>query len=149
MENNKRKVSKADGKLAVLIPGLGAVATTLMAGVELARQGKGKPIGSLTQLGTARLGKRSEGKSVLLKELVPLADLNDIAFGAWDIISEDAAQVADRSGVLSRDHIDAVTRPVRPSGHRRSARIQRSTPGLRSFASACVTVGSSPSAPAM
>ena len=108
MENNKRKVSKAEGKLAVLIPGLGAVATTLMAGVELARQGKGKPIGSLTQLGTARLGKRSEGKSVLLKELVPLAELNDIAFGAWDIISEDAAQVADRSGVLSRDHIDAV-----------------------------------------
>src|SRR5687767_9768200 len=100
MMDNKRTVTKPEGKLAVLIPGLGAVSTTLMAGVELARQGKGQPIGSLTQMGTARLGKRTDNRTVKLSELVPLAELNDVVFGAWDIISEDAYQVAVRSGVL-------------------------------------------------
>ncbi|NVI99316.1 inositol-3-phosphate synthase [Myxococcus sp. AM001] len=105
---NKRSVAKPDGKLAVLIPGLGAVSTTLMAGVELARQGKGHPIGSLTQMGTARLGKRTDGRTVKLNELVPLAELKDIAFGAWDIIREDAYEVAVRSGVLSDKHLEEV-----------------------------------------
>jgi myo-inositol-1-phosphate synthase len=107
MENNK-KVAKPEGKLAVLIPGLGAVSTTLMAGVELARQGKGAPIGSLTQMGTARLGKRTDGRTVKLNELVPLASMDDVAFGAWDIISEDAYQVAVRSGVLNDKHLEQV-----------------------------------------
>lgn len=105
---NKRSVAKPDGKLAVLIPGLGAVSTTLMAGVELARKGKGHPIGSLTQMGTARLGKRTDGRTVKLNELVPLAELKDVAFGAWDIIREDAYEVAVRSGVLSDKHLEEV-----------------------------------------
>ncbi|MCE9668972.1 inositol-3-phosphate synthase [Myxococcus stipitatus] len=105
---NKKSVAKPEGRLAVLVPGLGAVSTTLMAGVELARQGKGAPIGSLTQMGTARLGKRTDGRTVKLNELVPLAELKDIAFGAWDIISEDAYQVAVRSGVLHDKHLEQV-----------------------------------------
>ena len=104
----KKKVAAPEGKLAILIPGLGAVSTTLMAGVEMARKGQGKPIGSLTQMGTARIGKRNEGRTVKLNELVPLASLEDVVFGAWDIIPEDAAQVAERSGVLSKEHLELV-----------------------------------------
>jgi myo-inositol-1-phosphate synthase len=104
----KKKVAAPEGKLAILIPGLGAVSTTLMAGVEMARKGQGKPIGSLTQMGTARIGRRDEGKTVKLNELVPLASLEDVVFGAWDIIPEDAAQVAERSGVLSKEHLELV-----------------------------------------
>ncbi|XXF78616.1 inositol-3-phosphate synthase [Myxococcaceae bacterium GXIMD 01537] len=106
MDKKVRAVSKPEGKLAVLLPGLGAVSTTLIAGVELARQGKGLPIGSLTQMGTARLGKRTEGRTVKLNELVPLASLDEVAFGAWDIISENAYQVAVRSGVLNDKHLE-------------------------------------------
>ena len=97
---------KPEGKLAVLMPGLGAVATTFIAGVELIRRGKAQPVGSLTQLGSARLGKRTDGRTVPIKDLVPLAKLDDMVFGAWDIVSEDAAQVAERSGVLSREHME-------------------------------------------
>src|SRR5689334_12030273 len=102
------KNRKPEGKLAVLLPGLGAVATTFIAGVELIRRGQAVPVGSLTQMGTARLGKRTDGRTVKLSELVPLAGLNDLVFGAWDIVSEDAAKVAERSGVLSPAHIEAV-----------------------------------------
>jgi myo-inositol-1-phosphate synthase len=108
MDKKVRAVSKPEGKLAVLVPGLGAVSTTLMAGVELARQGKGLPIGSLTQMGTARLGKRTDGRTVKINELVPLASLDDVVFGAWDIISENAYQVAVRSGVLNDKHLEQV-----------------------------------------
>jgi myo-inositol-1-phosphate synthase len=108
MEKKVRAISKPEGKLAVLVPGLGAVSTTLIAGVELARQGKGLPIGSLTQMGTARLGRRDEGRTVKINELVPLASMDDVAFGAWDIISENAYQVAVRSGVLNDKHLEAV-----------------------------------------
>ncbi|HSP79081.1 MAG TPA: inositol-3-phosphate synthase [Myxococcaceae bacterium] len=108
MDTKARAVSRPEGRLAVLLPGLGAVATTLIAGVELMRQGLGAPVGSLTQMGMARLGKRTEGRNVRIKDLVPLADLNDVVFGAWDIISENAAQVAERSGVLSREHLERV-----------------------------------------
>ena len=104
----KKKVPAPEGKLAILIPGLGAVSTTLMAGVEMARKGQGKPIGSLTQMGTARIGKRTDRRTVKLNELVPLASLEDVVFGAWDIIPEDAAQVAERSGVLSKEHLELV-----------------------------------------
>ncbi len=97
-----------DGKLLVLLPGLGAVASTTLAGVELIRRGLAAPTGSLTQLGTVRLGKRPEGRVVPIRELVPLASLDDLAFGAWDIASDDAAAVADRCKVLSREHVDAV-----------------------------------------
>lgn len=108
MDKKVRAVSKPEGKLAVLVPGLGAVSTTLMAGVELARQGKGLPIGSLTQMGTARLGKRTDGRTVKINELVPLASLDEVVFGAWDIISENAYQVAVRSGVLNDKHLEQV-----------------------------------------
>ena len=108
MDKKVRAVSKPEGKLAVLIPGLGAVSTTLMAGVELARQGKGLPIGSLTQMGTARLGKRTEGRTVKINELVPVASLDEVVFGAWDIISENAYEVALRSGVLNDKHMAAT-----------------------------------------
>lgn len=97
------------GKLLVLTPGLGAVATTFVAGVELARRGEAVPIGSLTQLGTVRLGKRSDGRTVPIRELVPLASLDDLVFGAWDVVSEDAARVARRSRVLDDRHLDAVS----------------------------------------
>ena len=96
------------GKLAVLIPGLGAVATTFIAGVELARRGLGMPVGSLTQLGTARLGKRTEHRVVPLAELVPLAGLDDLVFGAWDIVDENALEVARRSGVLPETQLAPV-----------------------------------------
>lgn len=95
----------AQGRLAVLIPGLGAVATTFIAGVALARRGLAQPIGSLTQLGTARIGRRTDGEVVPIRELVPLAGMDDLVFGAWDIIGENAWQVAIRSGVLPMDQL--------------------------------------------
>lgn len=108
MNSKKRSVSPSEGRLAILIPGLGAVSTTLIAGVALLNKGKGKPIGSLTQMGKARLGKRNEGRTVAISELVPLTAAKDVVFGAWDIRAEDAAQVAERSGVLSKEHLDLV-----------------------------------------
>jgi myo-inositol-1-phosphate synthase len=111
MDNKVRSVSKPEGKLAVLLPGLGAVSTTLIAGVELMRQGKGAPVGSLTQMGMARLGKRTEGRNVRIKDLVPIAAVKDVVFGAWDIIGENAYQVAERSAVLSKEHL-ALVKPA-------------------------------------
>jgi myo-inositol-1-phosphate synthase len=113
---------KQKEKLAVLMPGLGAVSTTAIAGIELVRRGQSVPIGSLTQLGTARLGSRMHNRTVPLRELLPLAGLDELVFGAWDIVDEDAAMVAERSGVLSPEHIRAV-RPFlesirpRPGSH--------------------------------
>ncbi|MGI5861806.1 MAG: inositol-3-phosphate synthase [Myxococcales bacterium] len=97
--------SKPEGKLAVLMPGMGAVATTFVAGTELIRKGVSAPIGSLTLMGTARIGKRTDGKTVKINELVPLASIDDLVFGGWDVHGEDAEQVALRSGVLTREHI--------------------------------------------
>src|SRR5438046_7948009 len=90
----------AGGKLGILTPGLGAVATTFMAGVESIRLGHSKPIGSLTQMATIRLGKRTENRSPLIKEFVPLTQLEDIVFGAWDPIPDDAYTAAKKAGVL-------------------------------------------------
>jgi len=99
---------KPEGRLAILLPGLGAVATTLIAGVDLARRGKAKPIGSLTQLGTARLGRRTDNRVVPISELVPLASLDQVVFGAWDAVSEDGLQVARRSRVLAPPELEAA-----------------------------------------
>jgi myo-inositol-1-phosphate synthase len=100
---------KPDGKLAILTPGLGAVSTTLMAGVEMIRRGKSLPIGSVTQLGTARIGRRDEpNRYAKIKDLVPLASLDDIVFGAWDIVSEPGDVVAERSRVLTREHLNEI-----------------------------------------
>lgn len=88
------------GKLGVLTPGMGAVSTTLMAGVELIRQGESVPVGSLTQMGTIRLGKRTENRVPEIKDFVPLAKLNDLVFGGWDIFPDTAYQSAAKAGVL-------------------------------------------------
>src|ERR1700758_1547733 len=102
------KIAPAKGKLGVLLPGMGAVATTFMAGVELVRKGKSQPIGSLTQLGTIRLGKRTDGRSPLIKKFLPLADLQDAGFGGWDIFKDNAYQAASKAGVLSEKDLDNV-----------------------------------------
>jgi len=108
MNHNTRNANAPRGKLAVLIPGLGAVSSTFIAGLELIKAGLSAPVGSLTQLGTARVGRRTEHVAVPIRELVPLAGVDDLVFGTWDIHGESAAQVADRSGVLSPAHVEAV-----------------------------------------
>jgi myo-inositol-1-phosphate synthase len=96
------------GKLGILLPGMGAVATTFMAGVELVRTKKAQPVGSLTQMGTIRLGKRTEGRSPKIKELVKLAKLDDLVFGGWDIFPESSYEAAAKAGVLDPHHLAAV-----------------------------------------
>jgi len=103
-----QKIQPPDGKLGVLLPGLGAVSTTTIAGVFLARRGLGLPVGSLTQLGTIRLGKRTEGRTPKISEFVPLASLDQIAFAAWDIFPDNAYESALHAQVLRREHLDPV-----------------------------------------
>ena len=93
-------IAPARGKLGVLLVGLGAVSTTTIAGTAAIRKGIAPPIGSLTQMGTIRLGKRSEGRSPMIKDLVPLSELSDIVFGGWDIFEEDCYAAACTAGVL-------------------------------------------------
>ncbi len=106
-----RNITKPEGKLGVLIPGLGAVATTFIAGVEAIRRGWRKPIGSLTQMGTIRLGKRPEKRVPLIKDFVPLAELNDLVFAAWDPIPDDGYTAARKAQVLTPEDLEMV-RPV-------------------------------------
>ena len=94
------EIAPARGKLGVLLVGLGAVATTTIAGVMAIRKGLASPIGSLTQMGTIRLGKRTEGRSPKINEIVPLASLDDIVFVGWDIFEEDCYTAAKTAGVL-------------------------------------------------
>jgi myo-inositol-1-phosphate synthase len=94
------KVEPAKGKLGVMVVGLGAVATTMIAGVEAIRRGLAKPVGSLTQMGTIRLGKRTDNKSPLIKDFVPLADLKDIVFTGWDIFEDNVYEAAAHAAVL-------------------------------------------------
>src|SRR5262250_2402246 len=103
-----RKIAPAKGKLGVLLPGMGAVSTTFMAGVELVRRGYAQPVGSLTQLGTIRLGKRTENNSPLIKKFIPLAGLDDLVFGGWDIFKDNAYEAAAKAGVLSKEHLGKV-----------------------------------------
>ena len=103
-----RAIAPATGKLGVLTPGLGAVATTFIAGVENVRRGHGLPIGSLTQMATIRLGRRSENRSPLIRDFVPLATLDDLVFGAWDPIPDDAMTAARHAGVLEARDLDPV-----------------------------------------
>ena len=104
----KAEIRPATGKLGILCPGMGAVATTFMAGVEAIRRGSSKPIGSLTQMGTIRLGKRTDNRTPLLKEFVPLSRLEDIVFGGWDLFPDNAYQAAVKAGVLSKEHLDEL-----------------------------------------
>jgi myo-inositol-1-phosphate synthase len=101
-------VRPASGRLGILTPGLGAVATTFMAGVESIRRGRSKPIGSLTQMATIRLGKRTDNRSPLIKDFIPLASLDDIVFGAWDPIPDDALTAARKAGVLDERDLAPV-----------------------------------------
>jgi myo-inositol-1-phosphate synthase len=101
-------IAAPKGKLGVLLPGMGAVATTFMAGVELVRTKQAQPVGSLTQMGTIRLGKRTEGRSPKIKELVKLAKLEDLVFGGWDIFPESSYEAAAKAGVLEAHHLAAV-----------------------------------------
>ena len=96
-------IASAKGKLGVMIPGMGAVATTFVAGVEAVRKGLAKPIGSLTQMGTIRLGKRTEGRSPAIKDFVPLAQLKDLVFTGWDIFEDDMYTAASKAGVLEKE----------------------------------------------
>src|SRR5438874_7182892 len=103
-----RPIAPAEGKLGVLLPGMGAVATTFMAGVEAIRKGLSKPIGSLTQMGTVRLGKRTDNRSPRIDELVPIARLDDIVFGGWDVYADNAYEAARKAGVLHGEHLQAL-----------------------------------------
>jgi myo-inositol-1-phosphate synthase len=102
-KNTPTEIAAAKGKLGILIVGLGAVATTFVAGVEAVRKGIAAPIGSLTQMGTIRLGKRTDGRSPMIKDFVPLADLNDLVFGGWDIFTDSAYEAAANAKVLEKD----------------------------------------------
>src|SRR6187397_2984142 len=101
-------IAPARGKLGVLLVGLGAVSTTTIAGVLAIRRGLAKPIGSLTQMGTVRLGKRTEGRSPLVKDFVPLASLDDIVFGGWDIFDDSSYEAAKTAGVLEAPLLDQI-----------------------------------------
>jgi myo-inositol-1-phosphate synthase len=100
-------ISSATGKLGVLIPGMGAVTTTFIAGVEAIRRGTAEPIGSLTQMGTVRLGKRTDNNIPAIRDFVPLAGLDDLVFGGWDIYSDNCYEAAVHSGVLERSLLDS------------------------------------------
>ncbi len=107
-KSGKTEIAPASGKLGVMIPGMGAVATTFVAGVEAIRKGISSPIGSLTQMGTIRLGKRTEGRSPKINDFVPLAQLNDLVFTGWDIFEDDMYAAAGKAGVLDRSLLEQV-----------------------------------------
>jgi myo-inositol-1-phosphate synthase len=103
-------IARPKGKLGILTPGMGAVSTTFMAGVELVRRGESAPVGSLTQMGTIRLGKRTEGRTPKINDFVPLAQLDDLVFGGWDVFPDDAYQAASKAGVLEAKDLSKVQR---------------------------------------
>ncbi len=108
MDRAKVTILPASGKLGVLVVGIGAVSTTLIAGLELIKKGLGRPIGSLTQKGTIRLGKRTDNNTPLIKDFVPLARLEDLVFGGWDIFPENAYEAAVDAGVIEVPRLAAV-----------------------------------------
>jgi myo-inositol-1-phosphate synthase len=109
VDTQNHDIAPPEGKLGVLIVGLGAVTSTFLAGVEHLRRGSAEPIGSLTQRGTIRLGKRTEDRMPLIKDFVPLAGLDDLVFGAWDPIADNAYEAAVRCGVLDRyEHVEPI-----------------------------------------
>src|SRR5579859_4628048 len=106
------RIAPADGKLGVLIPGMGAVTTTFIAGLEAVKRALAKPIGSLTQLSTIRLGKRTESRSPMIKDFVPLAPVESLVVGAWDIFEENAYEAANLAGVLEKSLLEQVRAPL-------------------------------------
>jgi myo-inositol-1-phosphate synthase len=105
-------IAPAKGKLGVLLVGLGAVSTTFIAGVEAIRKGLAEPIGSLTQMGTIRLGRRTDNRVPAIKDFVPLAKLDDLVFGAWDIFPDSAFEAATHAGVLEKDLLAKLRKPL-------------------------------------
>jgi myo-inositol-1-phosphate synthase len=105
---NPQKIAEATGKLGVLLVGMGAVSTTTIAGVIAVRRGLSKPIGALTQMGTIRLGKRTEGRSPMIKDFVPLASLDDVVFAGWDIFEDNSYEAAKTAGVLDADLLEQI-----------------------------------------
>lgn len=105
-------IAPAAGKLGILIPGMGAVASTFIAGVEAIKRGLGEPIGSLTQLGTVRLGKRTDNRTPRIKEFVPLSPLECLEFGTWDIFEDNAYEAAVRAKVLDSPTLDQLKEPL-------------------------------------
>ncbi len=101
-------IAPARGKLGVLLPGMGAVGTTFVAGCLLARRGLGQPIGSLTQMGTLRLGKRTDERTPLIRDFAPLASMDDLVFGGWDLFPDNAYEAAVNAEVLSAKDLSAV-----------------------------------------
>lgn len=108
MEKKTVEIRDAKGKLGILLPGMGAVATTMVAGVIASRKGIGQPFGSLTQMGTIRLGKRTEKRTPKINEFVPLVELNQIVFGGWDIFEDNMYQAAMKAGVLEKDLLNQI-----------------------------------------
>ncbi len=106
--SKKDVIAKAEGKLGFLTPGMGAVATTTFAGILSIQKGISPPIGSLTQMGHIRIGDRSDNEQPLIKDFVPLADLDDIVFGGWDPIDDNAYEAAVRAGVLEPHHLQPI-----------------------------------------
>src|SRR5215831_14279382 len=111
-KNKGVQVEDPKGKLGVLLVGLGAVSTTFIAGVETIKKGAAEPIGSLTQMGTIRLGKRTDNRVPLIKDFVPLAKLEDLVFGAWDIFPDSAYDAAMHAGVLEKDLLAKLKKPL-------------------------------------
>ncbi len=103
-----KRIAPPKGKLGVLLPGMGAVATTFVAGTELVRRGEAKPIGSLTQMATVRLGKRTRMRSPLIRDFVPLDKLDSLVFGGWDIFPDNAYEAARKAGVLDRESLAKI-----------------------------------------
>jgi myo-inositol-1-phosphate synthase len=112
LPQDKVQIAPPQGKLGVLIPGIGAVSTTFIAGVEAVRRGSAVPIGSLTQLSTIRLGKRTDNRSPRIKDFVPLAGLDDLVFGGWDIYEDSAYDAAVKAQVLDRAHLEPLREPL-------------------------------------
>lgn len=104
----KEQIQTAEGKLGILLPGMGAVATTMIAGVIAVQKGLAQPIGALTQMGSIRLGKRTENRYPLIKDFVPLADLNNIAFGGWDVYADNVYEAAMNAKVLEAGLLNAI-----------------------------------------
>ena len=106
--SDRPRIKAANGRLGVLLPGLGAVATTFVAGVEAVRRDMAKPLGSLTQMNKIRLGKRTESRTPLVRDFLPLTVLEDLVFGSWDPIPDNGYQSAVRAGVLEAKHLDPI-----------------------------------------
>src|SRR5712671_4996917 len=111
--NSKQvEIKPADGKLGVLLVGLGAVSTTFIAGVEAIKKGIAEPIGSLTQMGAIRLGKRTDNRVPLIKDFLPLAKLEDLVYGAWDIFPDSAYEAAQHAGVIEKELLAKIKTPL-------------------------------------